>query len=41
MKLFLWGIFEKSVILARDVFEMSVKCHGIDILFEISSRHLF
>ena len=41
MKLYLWGVFEKSLILARDVFEMSLRCHGIDILFEICSRHLF
>ena len=31
----LWGIFEKSQIPARDVFEMSQRCHGKDIFSEI------
>ena len=34
-KTILWGIFEKSQIPARDVFEMSLRCHGKDIFFEI------
>ena len=34
------GIFEKSKILATDVFETSQGLHGIDILFEICSRRL-
>ena len=34
----LWGIFEKSQILARDVSETSQRCHGKDMFFEISSR---
>ena len=38
MKLFLLCIFEKSVILAKYVL---LRCHGIEILFEICSRHLF
>ena len=40
MKSFLWGIFEKPKILARDVFGMSQRRHRKDIYFEIFSRRL-
>ena len=39
-KTILWGIFEKSQIPARDVFETSQRCHGKDIFFEICLRRL-
>ena len=39
-KSFFQGIFEKLQILARDVFEMSQRRHGIDIFFEIFSRRI-
>ena len=39
-KSFLWCIFEKSEILARDVFETSQRRHGKDIFFEIRPRRL-
>ena len=34
------GVFEKSQIPARDVFETSQTCHGKDIIFEICLRRL-
>ena len=40
MKSILWGIFEKSQILARDVFKTSPRRHGTDIFFQICSRCL-
>ena len=39
-KTILWGIFEKSQIPARDVFETSQRCHRKDIFFEICLRRL-
>lgn len=39
-EIILWGIFEKSEILARDVFEMPQRCHRTDIFFQISLRRL-
>ena len=39
-KSFLWGIFETSQILVRDVFETSQRRHKKDIFFEICSRRL-
>ena len=35
-----WGIFGKSQVLARDIFEMSQKRHGKNIFFEICFRRL-
>ena len=35
MKSFLWGIFEKPEILARDVFKTPQRRNGKDIFFEI------
>ena len=40
MKPFFGGIFEKSQILARDVFETSHRGPGIDIFLKICSRRL-
>ena len=37
-KSFLWDIFDKPKILARDVFETSQRCYGKDIFFEICPR---
>ena len=37
---FLWGIFEKSQILARYIFDTSQRRQGIDTFFEICSRRL-
>ena len=39
-KSFLWHIFEKPKVLARNVFEMSQRRHRKDIFFEICSRCL-
>ena len=38
--IFVWRIFEKPKILARDVFETSQRRHGKDIFFEICPRRL-
>ena len=40
MKLFLWDIFEKLKILARDVFQTSQRGYTKDIFFEMSLRRL-
>ena len=40
MKSFLWVIFKKPKILARDVFETSQRCPEKDTFFEICSRRL-
>ena len=39
-KSFLWDIFDKPKILARDVFETSQRRYGKDIFFEICLRRL-
>ena len=36
----MWDDFEKSQILARDIFETSQRRHGIDIFIEICSRRV-
>ena len=38
--IFVWRIFEKPKILARDVFETSQRRHGKDIFFEMYLRRL-
>ena len=39
-KIIMWGIFEKSQILTRDVFDICQRRHGKDIFFKICLRCL-